>query len=74
VAKILKDDEYEPIELKDVIYTQNGDVEHSGIVVSSGGGFPPMVLSKWGRAHEVVHRVRDCPYDAMEVSYHRIRT
>lgn len=80
VAKILKDDEYEPLEPTDVlpgdvvIYTQNGDVEHSGIVVSSGGGSPPIVLSKWGMAHEVLHRVRDCPYDAMQVSYHRIRT
>jgi hypothetical protein len=78
VAKILKDDEYERIELKDVlpgdvvIYTQNGDVEHSGIVIS--GGFVPTVLSKWGMAHEVLHRVNECPYDAMQISYHRIRT
>jgi len=78
VAKILTDDEYQPIELRDVLpgdivlYTQNGDVEHSGIVIKSG--YVPIILSKWGPAHEVVHRVNDCPYDAAQVSYHRITT
>jgi hypothetical protein len=78
IGKILRDDEYEQVELKDVlpgdvvIYVQNGDVEHSGVVIASG--FVPVVLSKWGPAHEVIHRVNDCPYDAMEILYYRIRT
>jgi hypothetical protein len=78
VAKILKDDEYEAVEPADVLpgdivtYTENGDVEHSGIVMSRG--LTPMVLSKWGPAHEVLHRVRECPYDAMQISYWRIKT
>jgi cytochrome P450 len=60
VAKILADDEYVRVELADVLpgdivlYVQNGDIEHSGIVMSLGP--VPMILSKWGPAHEVVHR------------------
>jgi hypothetical protein len=37
-------------------------------------GFVPVVLSKWGPAHEVIHRVNDCPYDATQILYYRIRT
>jgi len=78
IAKILKDDEYHSIEIKEVmpgdivVYFQNGDAEHSGIVIESG--FVPIVLSKWGPAHEVVHRVNDCPYDSMQIAYYRIKT
>jgi hypothetical protein len=76
IAKILNDDDYHPVESKDVlpgdivVYTQNGDAEHSGIVISAG--LVPWVLSKWGPAHEVLHRVNECPYDAMQISYYRI--
>jgi hypothetical protein len=79
VAKILRDDDYVALpDVKDVlpgdivVYLQNGDVEHSGIVIKSG--FVPTVLSKWGPAHEVLHLVNDCPYDSMQVSYYRIRS
>jgi len=78
IAKILKDDEYEQIDLKDVlpgdvvVYSTSGDAEHSGIVIEAG--FVPMILSKWGPAHEVVHRVNDCPYDSMFITYYRIKT
>jgi len=78
ITKILNDDEYEPVNLCDImpgdiaVYTRNGDVEHSGVVIE--GGYVPMILSKWGPAHEVLHRVNDCPYDAMQVSYYRITT
>lgn len=78
ISKILHDDEYSSIEPENVlpgdivIYVQNGDVEHSGIVVSSGA--IPTILSKWGPAHEVVHKVNDCPYDSMQISYYRIAT
>jgi len=78
VTKILNDDEYELVVLGDVlpgdivVYIHNGDIEHSGIVIE--GGFVPMILSKWGSAHEVIHRVNDCPYDAMQISYYRITT
>jgi hypothetical protein len=78
VMKILKDDEYEPIDIKDVlpgdivVYSRNGDAEHSGIVIKSD--FVPIILSKWGPAHEVIHRVNDCPYDSMQIVYYRIKT
>lgn len=78
IQKILMDDDYQSVELKDVlpgdiaVYLQNGDPEHSGIVVEAG--YVPLILSKWGAAHEVIHRVNDCPYDAMQVSYFRIKT
>jgi hypothetical protein len=78
VRRILEDDEYQEVTLQDlmpgdiVVYVQNGDAEHSGIVIS---GLPiPMILSKWGPAHEVIHRVTDCPYNAAQINYYRIRT
>jgi hypothetical protein len=78
VKKLMADDEYKPVDLKDVmpgdvvVYVQSGDVEHSGIVIKSG--HVPTVLSKWGPAHEVLHRVNDCPYDSMQILYYRITT
>jgi len=78
IVKVLKDDDYQPVTLDElmpgdvVVYFQNGDAEHSGIVVETG--FVPIVLSKWGPAHEVIHLVNDCPYDSMEIKYYRIRT
>lgn len=77
IEKILKDDEYEMVELKDVlpgdivVYTQDGDVEHSGIVLSVDP--VPYILSKWGPLHEVIHGVNECPYSG-SITYYRIRT
>lgn len=78
VAKVINDDEYVRIELKDVLpgdvalYYSGGDVEHSGIVVAN---VPvPLILSKWGKCHEVVHKVHECPYDSSNVIYYRIVT
>ena len=78
IAKVLADDEYKPIDVHNVlpgdivVYDQNGDAEHSGVVIKRG--FPPIVLSKWGPAHEVVHRANYCPYDSMRILYYRITT
>ncbi len=75
---MLADDEYKEITIGDVlpgdivVYRQSGDAEHSGIVIESG--YPPIVLSKWGPTHEVVHRANDCPYDSMQILYYRITT
>ena len=55
-----------------VVYFTGGDAEHSGIVV--GLDLVPLILSKWGPAHEVIHRVNECPYDATEISYFRVKT
>jgi hypothetical protein len=78
IAKLLSEDNYDPVPLDSVmpgdvvVYFQNGDAEHSGVIIE--GGFIPRVLSKWGPAHEVVHNVNDCPYDSMEKKYYRIRS
>lgn len=78
IAKILRDDEYEQVALEDVlpgdvvVYFTNGDAEHSGVVV--GLQIVPIILSKWGAAHEVIHRVNECPYNASQISYFRVRT
>jgi hypothetical protein len=75
---VLADDEYKLIDVADVlpgdvvVYKQNGDAEHSGIVIKPG--FPPIVVSKWGSAHEVIHLANDCPYDSMQILYYRITT
>jgi len=80
IAKIIRDDDYEVVDLKDVcpgdvaVYYKDGDAEHSGIVVQKGDLGVPLVLSKWGPCHEVVHLVWQCPYDAGNVVYYRIRT
>jgi hypothetical protein len=78
VKKILEEDEYVLVNVQDVmpgdivVYSQNGDAEHSGIVIASG--FVPVILSKWGPAHEVIHKVNDCPYNSMEIKYYRVKT
>lgn len=76
IRKILQEDDYERVDPEGVlpgdivVYVHKGDVEHSGIVIAKG--LPPLVLSKWGPAHEVLHRVNDCPYSAMQIVYYRI--
>lgn len=59
-----------------VIYISNdGDIEHSGIVVEispEGIVRNPRVLSKWGTAHEVIHRIADCPYVGSRIEYYRV--
>lgn len=83
VRKILSDDEYEKIAPPEVImpgdiavYFKDGDIEHSGIVVgiSPGELRVPIILSKWGACHEVVHRVYESEYDSRNVGYYRIKT
>lgn len=78
IAKILADDDYEIVPFDQVmpgdiaVYYVNGDAEHSGVVIKVEPLQPPMILSKWGFLHEVVHKVANCPYDARQVRYYRI--
>lgn len=71
IQSILRDDGYQKVEWRDVIagdtvvYLEEGDYSHSGIVTNAdqSGNLPLIwVLSKWGHAHEVVHKLQDCPY------------
>lgn len=71
IQAIFLDDGYAEVDWQDVvagdiaIYLEQGDFSHSGIVVSvDRSGIVPViwVLSKWGHAHEVVHKLHECPY------------
>lgn len=84
IKKILNDDDYELMGENDVLpgdiiiyYSERGDAEHSGIVVSKperiGRLFLPKVLSKWGNFEEVIHQVNECPYDCRFVKYYRVK-
>lgn len=55
-------------------YTEDGDVEHSGIVVAEPDKDLkiPRIISKWGRYKEVVHYANDSPYSWANVKYFRI--
>lgn len=82
VRKILTQDSYQKIERADilsgdiVVYVgPEGDIEHSGIImeVDKTMLIPiPLVLSKWGVAHEVVHRLPYCPYVSTNVEFYRV--
>jgi len=81
IRKIISDDEYQEIHFDDILpgdiaiyWSKQGDAEHSGIVVEVNSFKVPIVLSKWGPCHEVVHHVARCPYDIHKVSYYRIKT
>lgn len=88
IRKILADDGYDEVapnlvEPGDVIvyYAENGDADHSGIVVDVAKRSDnalmlvptPKVLSKWGSCHEVVHFFNDCPYSLLTVRYFRMK-
>lgn len=81
ISKILSDDGYEEIIPEqtlpgDVIiyFAADGDLEHSGIVVSTPDknlGIP-MVVSKWGKYSEFVHWANNSPYTFATARYFRI--
>lgn len=76
VEKVLRDDNYVVVPPQDVyagdiaIYRSGVEITHSGIVMNVVYG-TPWILSKWGKLHEVVHRVHDCEYKH-NVTYYRI--
>lgn len=83
VRKIIANDGYSQVVDRNsvspgdiVLYiSRDGDIEHSGLVVEvRKNELIPlvMVLSKWGAAHEVIHGLSDCPYDARQVEYYRM--
>jgi len=82
VRKILIEDDYDQIHPNDILpgdiaiyLAEDGDIEHSGIIVSIDAallGRAPKVLSKWGSAHEVVHQLRDCPYNPIAIEFYRV--
>lgn len=83
LRKILKDDRYDEVVDRaevlpgDIIlyFTDTGDIEHSGIVVSKPDGplLVPRVLSKWGSGCEAIHPANNCPYKFSLTKYYRVR-
>ena len=81
ITKILDEDGYEEILSEnalpgDVIiyFADDGDTEHSGIVVSAPTvdlGVPK-VISKWGKYAEFIHWANNCPYTFATARYYRI--
>ncbi len=65
----MSDDKYDEVKLGQVMagdivvyYSEEGDPNHSGIVVEAGGELlVPMICSKWSNAGEYIHGLRDCP-------------
>ncbi len=86
LARIIEEDNYHKIsedtvlEGDVVIYYRNGDPQHSGIVVGvpkiNDSITPIHIVSKWGHGHEVVHTLRDCPYNQNcdMILFYRIRS
>ena len=72
IIKILKDDKYIIIEDVSnvipgdiVIYKdrRSGDIEHSAVVIEKPNELmQAKVISKWGKAFEVIHFINNCPY------------
>lgn len=83
VEKILRDDGYKEVPLEKVlpgdviIYrSQDGDPEHSGIVVQSPQENQlkvPLVVSKWGKYNELLHFANQSPYTYSNARYYRIQ-
>ena len=82
VRKILDEDDYKKVPDADVLpgdvvvyIKENGDIEHSGVVLTKPGTEQlgiPKVVSKWGKFREVIHWANDCPYDWCRIEYYRI--
>jgi hypothetical protein len=83
IQKIIQDDNYSEISQENllegdaIIYYQDGDAIHSGVVLrveEIGSTKIPLILSKWGHLHEVVHRESYCPYfDGSTIKYYRVK-
>ncbi len=84
VQHILADDHYEEVYRDNIcpgdvilyVSSEDGDIEHSGIVVEVPRPplFVPKIWSKWGFGAEVVHYANNCPYDFSQARYYRIRS
>ena len=78
IMKIIEEDDYVMVDMKDVregdiiiYFADNGDAEHSGLVIGEELGLP-LILSKWGPGREAVHIYVQCPYKSDNVRFYRI--
>jgi hypothetical protein len=82
VIRILNEDCYVEIQPRKVLpgdiilyFSSDGDIEHSGIVVSKPEArfyYVPEVVSKWGAWREVIHQATRCPYSFERLRYFRV--
>jgi hypothetical protein len=81
VDKMLKEDDYKLIPYGEVLpgdvivyESDEGEFEHSGIVIESPSGplAYPIVVSKWGHYAEKIHAANNCPYNFLKARYYRI--
>src|SRR5215472_16206137 len=84
IPRLLDEDGFDEIDARDaepgdivVYFDTRGRADHSGLVVSNPGGLAllvPTVLSKWAKAHEVIHAANVCPYaqDGATIRYFRL--
>ena len=68
VQRILQDDKWQPVPPNDLLpgdivvyYGEDGDANHSGIVVQLDPMNVPIICSKWGFSGEFVHKLNDVP-------------
>lgn len=80
ILRILEEDNYEPVAGGAVLpgdivlyFVDEGDIEHSGIVLQTGPLGMPLIYSKWGKYREIIHYANMCPYDPSNLRYFRIR-
>ncbi len=85
IIQILKDDGFVEVTYSDaecgdvIVYIEQGAVTHSGVVVGrkqvlEGVMSEPIILSKWGYCHEVVHKVHECMYfENATCNYYRLK-
>lgn len=81
VSTIIDDDSYKEVPVDEVLpgdaalyYGDEGNVIHSAIVVegpTQQAYGVPMVISKWGKYKELIHRAKQCPYAMGYVKYYR---
>lgn len=82
IGRILEEDNYQDIDVQrvlpgDVVLYEkpNGDIEHSGIVISKPSLTIPWVVSKWGSGGEFVHPALSCPYNReITLLYRRVKS
>jgi hypothetical protein len=82
ILKILEEDGYtEILDHSQVLpgdvilyWSQDGDAEHSGIVITKPDDKlkVPLVVGRWGRYSEAIHWAHISPYDFNFVKYYRV--
>ena len=80
INSILVDDKYIEVKIGEIspgdivlYFSENGDIEHSGIVssITLGDINDIKIISKWGVAYETIHSLYNCPYEKRFIRFYR---